>query len=401
MTTDPYADIRRLMLQTGTMPGEAEGTGGNPASFAWYDTTLPEAFRGKFSNVNPLSDGLYEVNMQAPGGDKYDLLRAIYSADPSGALTMQGDPSAYRRETSLKSNAKDMGEAAAMMALYLGGAAGLEGLIAAPAAGAGGAAGAAGGAAAGGVGTLGTIAPSAAVGSAALPSVASMAAPAMALPSLGTAAGAGAAASSLIPGISNSALMSLGGNLLGAGLQQYGINKATDAQQAGISQSNDLMREMFNITRQDNAPLVGLRNDALAQIKTLLADPSSVSQQPGYQFGLNEGRKQLDNRAAASGGYYSGQQLKAAQQYGQDYAGTKLDSALNRLTTVAGLGQVGANNNQSAQQQTTGALSQNALSSGNVRGSGYGASSNAWNSAIGNVLNGMQFEDLLKRVGGP
>jgi len=180
----------------------------------------------------------------------------------------------------------------------------------------------------------------------------------------------------------------------------YAQNKATGAAQAGNNAQNALLSQMYQQNRSDNQPLMDTRNSALAQINSLLKDPNSITSQPGYQFGLKQGANQLNNRAAASGNYYSGAQMKAAQQYGQDYAGTKLDQSLNRLTTVAGLGQVGANNNQQNNTNFGTAGGNNLAQGGNIRGSGYLGSFNTANNAV----NGWQQDDIWNRLlkgGGP
>lgn len=174
----------------------------------------------------------------------------------------------------------------------------------------------------------------------------------------------------------------------------YAQNQATGAAQAGNNAQNALLSQMYTQNRADNQPLLDMRNSVLPQIQGLLKDPSTITQDPGYQFGLKQGTNQLNNRAAASGNYYSGAQMKAAQQFGQDYAGTKLDQSLNRLTNVAGLGQVGANNNQS-NNTNFGVSGGNALAQGgNIRGSGYLGSFNTAN----NAANGWMQDDIWNRL---
>lgn len=51
---------------------------------------------------------------------------------------------------------------------------------------------------------------------------------------------------------------------------------------------------------------------------------------PGYQFGLNEGMKSMEQSAAAKGTQLSGAQLKGMNRYGTDYASTKYNEAFNR-----------------------------------------------------------------------
>jgi hypothetical protein len=176
----------------------------------------------------------------------------------------------------------------------------------------------------------------------------------------------------------------------------YAQNKAAGAAQSGNDAQNALLSQMYQQNRADNQPLLDMRNQTLPQIQNLLKNPGSITSDPGYQFGLKQGANQLNNRAAASGNYYSGAQMKAAQQYGQDYAGTKLDQSLNRLTTVAGLGQVGANNNQS-NNTNFGTQGGNALQQGgNIRGSGYLGQFNTAN----NAANGWMQDQLDRKYWG-
>jgi hypothetical protein len=196
------------------------------------------------------------------------------------------------------------------------------------------------------------------------------------------------------------------GNLsdyLRAGSTLYGMyanNRATDAASQGQSEANALMRQMYEQNRADNQPLLDMRNSTLPKIQSLLANPSSITSDPGYQFGLNQGQSQIDNQAAARGGYYSGAQMKASQRYGQDYAGTKLNDSMNRLMGVAGLGQIGATanqaNNTNYSQMGSGGLAQQ----GNIRGSGYMGQANT---LLNGVNSGMQdyWWNQALRGGGP
>lgn len=51
---------------------------------------------------------------------------------------------------------------------------------------------------------------------------------------------------------------------------------------------------------------------------------------PGYQFRLAEGQKGLDRRLAAGGNYFSGDALKAANDYAQGMASQEYQNAFNR-----------------------------------------------------------------------
>lgn len=125
---------------------------------------------------------------------------------------------------------------------------------------------------------------------------------------------------------------------------------------------------------------------------------ADLASEPGYQFGLAEGYKGLDRRAAAGGGYFSGMALKAAQRFGQDYAGTKFNEAFNRDTTnktnlynrymgIVSPGQTAANQVQSAGTNYANATGDLVTGNANAQGAAGIASGNAWNKAIGGAAN--------------
>ena len=55
---------------------------------------------------------------------------------------------------------------------------------------------------------------------------------------------------------------------------------------------------------------------------------------PGYQYQLQQGQKQVNQSAAATGGLLSGAQLQASQQLGQNMAATGFQNAWQRAQTA-------------------------------------------------------------------
>ena len=99
----------------------------------------------------------------------------------------------------------------------------------------------------------------------------------------------------------------------------------------------------FNQALQELTPLTDL--GALDQAIETLKDPSKVFEMPGVQFQLEQGQASLENLLSkASGGGVSGRALNAAQEFGQNFAASKLDQALNRLLPFANI-EVGARQN--------------------------------------------------------
>ena len=173
--------------------------------------------------------------------------------------------------------------------------------------------------------------------------------------------------------------------LVGTALQLGAAGRARGDLQASTDSANNLQRDMFNTIRQDNMPALNARNSAIGQIDALLKNPGSITSQPGYAFGLEQGQKTLNNGAASRGMTYSGQQGKALTQYGQDYAGTKLNDSINRLSELAGRGQPGAT-------QIAGAGTTYANQVGNnttAQGSANGLMQLGMGNALANAANGL------------
>ncbi len=77
-----------------------------------------------------------------------------------------------------------------------------------------------------------------------------------------------------------------------------------------------------------------LQKDAFAAFRAM----------PGYQFGLDEGNKQVQASAAARGGLNSGATLKALLKFGQNYADQQgVTPYMNRLAALAGVAQTATN----------------------------------------------------------
>ncbi len=131
----------------------------------------------------------------------------------------------------------------------------------------------------------------------------------------------------------NPMLTNLGGSAINGLISLYSTNKALNAQQGATDKANAAW-----------APYQAVGQQGLNGLSGLLKDPNSITQDPGYQFALNQGQNALDRSAASKGGLYSGAQMKASQRYGQGYASNQYDKALGRYTNAAQLGATGTGN---------------------------------------------------------
>lgn len=179
------------------------------------------------------------------------------------------------------------------------------------------------------------------------------------------------------PGLVNTA-GSLANGLIGA----YTGNQAYNRQKDATNAANALWEpyRQFGIT------------NGLNPASKLLQNPSSISQDPGYQFTTQQGMQALDRSAASKGGLYSGAQMKGAERFGQQNANTYFDKILGRYTGAAQLGATGttniSNNLTNLGQAGAGA----AMYQGNV-------AQNAINNGLG-TYNWSQYSNDLRKYPG-
>lgn len=107
---------------------------------------------------------------------------------------------------------------------------------------------------------------------------------------------------------------------------------------------------------------------------------------PGYQFGLDEGNKQVQSSAAARGGLNSGATLKALQKFGTDYADQQgYTPYMNRLSGLFGGAQTAASNMGSYGQSAASNVSNNIVNAGNARAQGIYGAADAQNELYGDI----------------
>jgi hypothetical protein len=150
------------------------------------------------------------------------------------------------------------------------------------------------------------------------------------------------------------------------------------------------------------------RMSALSGLNGADALTSALQQDPGYQFRMGQGVNALDRSAASRGMLQSGAQQKALTQYGQGLASGELANAFqrvgavqnnaqqasgalatlnqNRGTTLSNLSSRQASNNQALSQNTSNALGQYSMASGNAQAAGYQNMGSSLNAGLQNGL---------------
>ena len=188
------------------------------------------------------------------------------------------------------------------------------------------------------------------------------------------------------------------GALIGAAGSALSANSAAGAQQGATDAAIGEQSRQYDTTRSDFAPYREAGQKALGQLATENDQPlsaDSVTSDPGYQFGLDQGQLGLDRKAAASGGRVSGAALKAASQYATNYATTGYGAAyqrrqdrLNRLAALAGIGQTSTAGSAAAGSASTNAISGLLSSQGDATAANRLAQGNIWGNA-GNQIASM------------
>lgn len=220
-------------------------------------------------------------------------------------------------------------------------------------------------------------------------------------------------------GITAGAWLAAGATAGGAYLNGRSAKKASkaQAQAANNASAQTLQSErearayqerMDTQARADREPWRAAGANALTQMTQRMQPGGDLmrdfgmpdfQKDPGYDFRMAEGQKGLNNSMASRGMALSGAALKAAVSYNQNFASNEYGNAFarykgnqdgqyNKLASLAGVGQIAANQNGSGAAQLGGNVGQgmmnagqtvgnNMMGAGNARASGYIAQGNA------------------------
>lgn len=193
-----------------------------------------------------------------------------------------------------------------------------------------------------------------------------------------------------------------GSALIGGYMQSKAVGDAADQQAASSAAGLGEQRRQFDLTREDYAPYRAAGQRALGSLEGDIGRmPTSqeVMSDPGYMFGMQQGQQALDRKFAAGGGRISGAALKAASQFGSNYAATGYNAAyqrrqdrLNRLAALAGVGQSATSGSAQAGQASANAISGILGNQGDAAGAARMAQGNIWGNAINQIgAAGMQW----------
>lgn len=135
-------------------------------------------------------------------------------------------------------------------------------------------------------------------------------------------------------------------------------------------------------------PFASQRGQYQTQLSNLINNPSSITSQPGYQFGLQQSQNAVEGSAAANGMVNSGNVLNALSTNAQGYAATQLNNQELLLAQLSGanVGSPGTAGqilqNQNTQNQQAAGVVGNSVTQGINQGINGGGFNNAF-SAFG------------------
>lgn len=148
------------------------------------------------------------------------------------------------------------------------------------------------------------------------------------------------------------------------------------------SYTNDKAEDQLLAQQEANKAL-------LAPYQNFQFTPGDLTQDPGYQFNLEEGNRALDRSQLARGGYFSGEALREAQKFGQGLADNTYNTAFTRALQTQGAGLQAAN-----------ALTGVNDNVGNIRAGSTVNTGNLFSGALGSALGGNSFTNSGALQGG-
>lgn len=204
----------------------------------------------------------------------------------------------------------------------------------------------------------------------------------------------------LIPMLLSGAI-SAGASIFGAMEQSKAQDKALASQEKSTASQLALQKEIFETNKAGAEPWITAGKEALGTLSTKIKDGSfdlskygmgDLIQDPGYQFRVEQGQKALERSAGARGKLFSGNQIAAGVQLGQEMGSQEFGNAFART-----VGERNAEYGRLWDQSAQGLSAQNAMSgvatnyagaAGNIMQTGANAAGNA---AInqGNIMAGL------------
>lgn len=166
--------------------------------------------------------------------------------------------------------------------------------------------------------------------------------------------------------------MNIGGIIRGASESVSGLMRGYGARKAGSKESRGYKRALGVYQRMESMapemqaaidPFSRYRGEAAQRLYDITLGGGDFTTDPGYQFRLEEGRRETERAASARGLGTSGSVLAALQERGQQQASQEYQNVVSRMMELGGgFASVGVAGGQARMQMTQAALEGQAAS---------------------------------------
>lgn len=156
-------------------------------------------------------------------------------------------------------------------------------------------------------------------------------------------------------------------------------------QQTYYARANDRDWSRLNETMARNLATYAEQNPQAQGQASGTPDMSAFFQSPGYQFRRDEGTRGLERSAAARGGAFSGNALRALAEFNSGLASQEFGNYVNQLTSIASGGQSATDSTAAYGANYANQAGRNALYAGDARASGIADRANIIGSGINSL----------------
>ena len=219
-------------------------------------------------------------------------------------------------------------------------------------------------------------------------------------------------------------IAAVGSQVVGGVMGARAAKNAAGIQAGAADRATQMQWDMYNQQREDSQPWMDAGRAGLGTLREMtlggeFSKPLSVGDvqnEPGYQFGMQQGLTGIARQLAKTQGRNGGATLKALTRFGTDYGATKYNDAWNRVNADRGFRYNALANlsgtGQQAVNQVSGAGGNAATNAGNLTTSGGAARAAGLvgsANAIGNGITGagnsllqyQMFNKLFPQSSGP
>lgn len=217
----------------------------------------------------------------------------------------------------------------------------------------------------------------------------------------------------------------------GAVISSMGSKSAGSQQSAGQQQAAAQQLAMFQVQEANQKPYLQAGETALNEVMGGLGLPGGTNNSttkgqfthqfdandlqsnlaPNYQFQLGQGLNSTANLMNLNSGAFSGNTLKAINDYSQNYAGgayqqafqnynTNQQNVFSRLSSVAGMGQATSANQAQVSANYAQSIGSNIAGAGASQAGGTVGSTNAIAGGINNAASWYTLGNVMNRGGG-